>query len=170
MKTINIKGKEYIPVNERLKFFRENYPNYCLVTELIQATEQHCVFKASIVNPDGVLMATAHAHETQADGYINKTSFIENCETSAWGRVLGNFGIGIDTSVASADEVNNAISKPAPTKKNKTTKSKLTAPQLEAMLDAIKDGKGDLVRGKLSNYTLTKPQENLIAEALDKIA
>ena len=40
--------------------------------------------------------------------YINETSYVENCETSAWGRALGNFGIGIDTSVASADEVVNA--------------------------------------------------------------
>jgi hypothetical protein len=167
MKTINIKGKEYIPVNERLKHFRQNYPNYCLVTELVQATEQHCVFKASIVNSDGILMATAHAHETQADGYINKTSFIENCETSAWGRVLGNFGIGIDTSVASADEVKTAVSKKkAPVKPKSSPKPKLTAPQLEAMLKAIEDGKGDVVKGKISNYTLTKPQSDLISQAL----
>jgi len=167
MKTINIKGKEYIPVNERLKHFRQNYPNYCLVTELVQATEQHCVFKASIVNSDGILMATAHAHETQADGYINKTSFIENCETSAWGRVLGNFGIGIDTSVASADEVKTAVSKKkAPVNPKSSPKPKLTAPQLEAMLKAIEDGKGDVVKGKISNYTLTKPQSDLISQAL----
>jgi len=37
------------------------------------------------------------------------SSYIENCETSAWGRALANFGIGIDTAVASADEVGNAI-------------------------------------------------------------
>ena len=164
MKTINIKGKEYIPVNERLKHFREHYPQYALVSEIVQATEDHCVFKASIVTSDGILIASAHAHETKADGYINKTSFIENCETSAWGRVLGNFGIGIDTSVASADEVKTAVSKDKLPKKK--SKPKLTAPQLEAMLQAIKDGKSDVVKDKIKNYTLTKPQSDLIGEAL----
>ena len=148
MKTINIKGKDYIPVNERLKHFREHYPDYALVSEIVQATEEHCVFKASIVRPDGTLVASAHAHEVKADGYINKTSFIENCETS----------------VASADEVNNAIAKDKSPKKK--SKPKLTAPQLEAMLQAIKDGKSDVVKDKIKNYTLTKPQSDLIGEAL----
>jgi hypothetical protein len=40
---------------------------------------------------------------------VNKTSYIENCETSAWGRALGNLGIGIDASIASAEEVITAI-------------------------------------------------------------
>ena len=52
--------------------------------------------------------------------FINKTSYVENCETSAWGRALANFGIGLGTSVASADEVANAI------ENQKSTKTKLT--------------------------------------------
>ena len=60
-------------------------------------------------NDEGVEVASGYAHEKQNSSFINKTSFIENCETSAWGRCLGNFGIGVDESVASADEVANAI-------------------------------------------------------------
>ncbi len=49
------------------------------------------------------------AEEEKGSTFINKTSYVENCETSAWGRALANFGIGLETSVASADEVKNAI-------------------------------------------------------------
>ena len=51
----------------------------------------------------------AHAYEKEGSTFINKTSYIENCETSAVGRALGFLGIGIDGSVASADEVKTAI-------------------------------------------------------------
>ena len=57
-----------------------------------------------------MIRATGHAEEYMGSSYINKTSFIENCETSAIGRALGLLGIGIDTSIASAEEVSNAIS------------------------------------------------------------
>jgi len=57
----------------------------------------------------GKILAQGIAQEEKASSYINKSSYVENCETSAWGRALGNFGIGIDTSVASYEEVSNAI-------------------------------------------------------------
>ncbi|MCQ2771082.1 MAG: hypothetical protein MJ236_04705, partial [Clostridia bacterium] len=47
--------------------------------------------------------------EKESSSFINKTSFIENCETSAVGRALGFAGIGSKTSIASAEEVRNAI-------------------------------------------------------------
>ena len=108
MKTIKIKGKDYIEVNERIKFFRENFPDYSLTSEVIEKTPESILIKATIKNQDGVVVATGMAEEIKRTTYINETSYVENCETSAWGRALGNFGIGIDTSVASADEVVNA--------------------------------------------------------------
>jgi hypothetical protein len=66
------------------------------------------MFQCKII-VDGVLVATAHAYEKEGSSFINKTSYIENCETSAVGRALGIYGIGIDTSLASADEVANAV-------------------------------------------------------------
>ena len=36
MKTINIKGKEYVTVNERIKAFRNNYKDYALTSEIIE--------------------------------------------------------------------------------------------------------------------------------------
>lgn len=113
MKSINIKGKEYIPVNERIKHFREEYgPGWSIVTEIIECNPERVLIKASVLSldsPGGVRVAsTGHAYEEYGSTFINKTSYVENCETSAIGRALGNLGIGIDTSVASAEEVQNA--------------------------------------------------------------
>ncbi|MAH46980.1 hypothetical protein CMI37_14215 [Candidatus Pacearchaeota archaeon] len=108
MKTINIKGKEYVEVNERIKYFRENHQSGQILTYLVSDVDGKCTFKAEVLI-EGECVATGHAYEVEGSTFINKTSYIENCETSAVGRALGNFGIGIDTSVASADEVVNAI-------------------------------------------------------------
>lgn len=109
LKTVDIKGKNYVLVNDRLKYFRENFPGYSLVSEITHISETGVIIKATIVDANGITVATGHAHEKPDSSFINKTSFIENCETSAWGRALANYGIGIDDSVASADEVANAI-------------------------------------------------------------
>lgn len=110
METIDIKGKPYVLVNERLKYFRENFKNWALETEVLELNTERCVLKAVIKDEEGRTRATGLAYELASSSYINKTSYIENCETSAWGRALGNLGIGIDTNVASAEEVQTAIS------------------------------------------------------------
>ena len=73
--------------------------------------DAQCVCKASIVDANNRIISTGHAHETQGSSNINKTSYVENCETSAIGRALAMLGIGIDTSIASANEVADAIAK-----------------------------------------------------------
>ncbi len=122
MKVTKIKGKDYIEVNERLKFFRTNEATmkFSLDSEFIELSNERCVIKAIIKDEEGRIIATGTAYEEKGAGMVNKTSYIENCETSAWGRALGNLGIGIDTSVASADEVKNAIA--AEEKMNKQVK------------------------------------------------
>ena len=107
--TTNIKGKEYVLVNDRIKAFRENFPQYSLTSEIVELTDKRVVMVAKIINPDGVIVATGHAYEDANGSFINKTSYIENCETSAWGRALANLGVGIDGSMCSADELANAL-------------------------------------------------------------
>ncbi len=111
LKTVDIKGKDYVLVNERLKYFRENekYAGYSLTSELIDFTPERVCMIAKVIDENGVVRATGHAFEERQASYINKTSYLENCETSAWGRALANFGIGIDENVASADEMSHAI-------------------------------------------------------------
>lgn len=109
IKTTNIKGKEYAEVNQRIKVFRMLYPAGCIKTFLVNDDGSRCMFKAEAYDADGKLLGTGHAFEVMSASYINKTSYIENCETSAVGRCLAMCGIGIDTSVASYEEVDNAI-------------------------------------------------------------
>ena len=111
MKTINIKGKDYVMVNERIKEFREKYAGWSLTSEIISLNEDSCIIKGIVIDNNGIVKATGHAQEDRTSSMINKTSFVENCETSAWGRALGNLGIGIDDSIASAEEVDMAIQK-----------------------------------------------------------
>ena len=108
LKTIKIHNKEYVEVNQRIKYFRENYPEGSLITELVSNENGMCVFKATAIIEDKA-RSTGWAYEKEGSSNINKTSYIENCETSALGRCLGNLGIGIDGSVASAEEVQTAI-------------------------------------------------------------
>lgn len=118
IKTTNIQGKEYAEVNQRIKAFRMIYPEGFITTEMLSNENGVCVFKASIgyhdENGEPRLLGTGTAYEKEGSSFINKGSFIENCETSAVGRGLGMIGIGIDTSVASAEEVQNAINNSEP--------------------------------------------------------
>lgn len=110
LKTVNIKGKDYVMVNERIKAFRKEYPTWSLVSQIKDLTDNRCVIRAEIYDEEGRCIATGHAYEKEGSSPINKTSFIENCETSAWGRALANLGIGIDASICSAEELAIAMS------------------------------------------------------------
>lgn len=112
LRTMDVKGKPYIEVNERIRGFRTLFPNGFIHTEIIQMEDGVVTMKAEVGfydNNGEQILATGFAQEKESSSYINKTSYIENCETSAVGRALGMLGIGIDTSVASAEEVQNAI-------------------------------------------------------------
>jgi len=110
MEKIDIQGKAYITVNERIKEFRTNtkYADYKLITGIYSIDTEFVIFKATILNAKNEIVATGFSREKDGDGFINKTSFVENAETSAWGRALANLGIGVDTSIASYEEVENA--------------------------------------------------------------
>lgn len=112
-RTTNIKGKQYVEVNERVKAFRtlSEYKGYGLTTQLLHLDENSVVVQATITNADGVVVSQGMAQEDKASSRINQTSFVENGETSAVGRALGMLGIGIETSIATADEVDMAIKK-----------------------------------------------------------
>ena len=112
IRTTNIKGKEYAEVNQRVKAFRTLYPEGFITTEILCREGGLCIIKATVGHyADGksVILATGTAYEKEGSSQINRTSYIENCETSAVGRALGMAGFGIDTSIASAEEMNNAL-------------------------------------------------------------
>tara|TARA_R100001510_G_scaffold57632_1_gene66543 strand:+ start:41 stop:538 length:498 start_codon:yes stop_codon:yes gene_type:complete len=162
LKTVNIKGKEYVEVNERIKHFRSNYKDWALSTAILELDNNRCVIQATVFNADDRIISTGIAYEVEGSSFINKTSFIENCETSAIGRALGNLGIGIDTSVASYEEVANAIKQ----QKTPKVKEQLTEDKFNAMLNALNNGKIDLVKSKIQNYDLLPHQQTALKAAL----
>ena len=106
--TVKIHGKEYKTVALRIQEFREKYPGHTILTELVEANDTLVIVKATI-SWEGVVIATGYAEEVRTASKINRTSALENAETSAVGRALAFFGLG-GSEIASADEVANAIS------------------------------------------------------------
>lgn len=109
IKTTDVKGKEYAEVPQRVKAFRSLYPMGCIMTEILSNEDGVVVMKATCYSDSNTVLSTGTAYETEGSSYINKTSYIENCETSAVGRALGFAGFGIDASIASAEEIMNSL-------------------------------------------------------------
>ena len=105
--TVKIHGKEYKTVALRIQEFREKHPDFTIQTDLVEANDTLVVMKATISQGDQVI-ATGYAEEVRTASKINRTSALENAETSAVGRALAFFGLG-GSEIASADEVANAI-------------------------------------------------------------
>ena len=109
VKKIEVKGKNYTCVAARISAFRELCPVGTISTEILSLADGVVTMKTTITDENGKILATGMAQEKETSSYINKTSYIENCETSAVGRALGMLGIGSDEQMASAEEVANAI-------------------------------------------------------------
>ena len=112
IKTTKIGKKDYVEVDERIRLFWDLHPTWSLITEMIYNCEENMVviFKATIMDDNDKIRATGHAREFQADkkSMVNKTSHVENCETSAIGRACGVKGIITEYGLASANEVRDA--------------------------------------------------------------
>ena len=153
---MKFKGKEYTEVKDRLVVFRDEFPHSTINTELLSVSElldsptgERCneyVIKATIVpNPlqEPDIYYTGHAAERDNTGFVNKSSALENCETSAVGRALAFAGYGGDLQFASATEIENAVSK--------QSKSHVTVKKLEELDNLAKE-----VRSKLTDKAYSK--------------
>ena len=111
---IDLKGKNYAMVSERVTAFRKLYPEGFILTDITfddgnMVTMQT---KAGFYRENGteVILATGIAHEVKGRGMVNGTSHYENCESSAVGRCLGFIGLGTNGGgICSAEELVNAI-------------------------------------------------------------
>lgn len=97
--TIQLKQKDYAPVNERVLAFRRVEPDGRIITEP-SYTDNYVNFEAQVYADDGRLLATGHARE-----YLKTEFAIEKAETSAIGRALGLCGYGVTTSIASFEDM-----------------------------------------------------------------
>ena len=105
---IDVKGKNYADVANRVKAFRKLFPNGGISTDIVSLDNGVCVIAAKCYDENGKMLSSGIAYEKEGSSFINKTSYIENCETSAVGRALGFIGIGVENDIASAQEVLNA--------------------------------------------------------------
>ena len=161
-KTIDIKGKKYIPVNERLRFFKEQYPTWTIFTEILEKTPDEVMMRAVIKDQDDKFRAEGLAHEMRSSSMVNKTSYIENCQTSSIGRALGFLGIGITDSIATAEEVLNAI-----------TAQEAIKDEPNILLNDIRKNLKNLVdrdfAGKVEKYIEKNNDLKVLKQVLDKV-
>ena len=113
IKYTDVRGKNYAEVTQRVQAFRNLIPDGYITTDILKMDSGIVFMKAEVgyYAEDGrrVMLSTGLAFERQDASRINNTSFIENCETSAIGRALGFMGLGSESSIASAEELQNAI-------------------------------------------------------------
>lgn len=156
--------KDYITVNERILKFYELYPLGRIITELISWNDGIIIMKASAfrTTEDELPSSTGHAFEKEGSTYINKTSALENCETSVVGRCLANLGLEIKRGVASREEVENAIDI------QEVLKGEKDLPAPSALKAKYQLGKGDLEgfdewfeTSKTRGYTISQLEEGL---------
>lgn len=125
---------DYVQVNERIEKFYERYPEGSIQTEIQSVVDGVVIFKAyAYRDREDTRPATGHAYEKENSSFINKTSYIENCETSAVGRALAMLGFEIKKSIASKEEVENAKLQQQP--------SKISSQQLDILLKLLVDKK-----------------------------
>jgi len=165
-KTTNIRGKQYVEVNERIKYLRQedSIKNYSVITELTHLDSDMVVCKCTIADANQRVIATGHAHEDRSSSNINKTSYVENCETSAVGRALAMLGIGIDASIASANEVSDAIAQQEsgidltkkPAAKKASSKPPAATEEASIMDKAVKYVKGSTDKQKAFDSIISK--------------
>jgi hypothetical protein len=136
--TVNIKGKKYSTVNERHKHLLEYFPEARFNEEVLFHDADRVIMKTELYISD-TIYAVGHAEEFRNSSFINKTSALENCSSSALGRCLAAFGLS-GSEYASAEELVNALNNQSTNSqsttkkvsiedeiKKQTTETKLTA-------------------------------------------
>ncbi len=169
-KAIDIKWKKYVLVSDRVLYFNETYPNGSITTQRIMTEDLWVeVFKATVMpdcsKPERYF--TGYSQAKRWDWFINKTSALENAETSAVGRALAMMWIWVIDSIASVDEINKA---------ENTAKSQKSEPKENPngrFLKATKStafmkqcmNEDDFINKIKDKYTVDEIQERQLREA-----
>lgn len=167
-KAIKIQGKDYVLVSDRVIYFNEIFKNWSIKTEIVELTEKMVVIKATIT-PDVAhteRIFTWYSQEiNDGKNFINRTSMIENAETSAVGRALGMMWIGVIDSIASLDEINKAKNRSTV----KITKTDFTADlfqKFKAKSDNYKNA-DEAIKKLEENYFLSDEAKKQINDLYD---
>lgn len=109
---LNLKGKEYLQVQHRLVWMREEHPDWSISTSYVSVNEKEAFARAEIRDGEGKLLATAHKTETAA-GFPD---YIEKAETGSIGRALAYCGYGTQFCADELDEGKRLADSPSPPK------------------------------------------------------
>jgi hypothetical protein len=181
IRTMDIKGKNYAEVNQRIKAFRQVYPLGTIKTDIEKLDFQFerddkendkqyrvVIMKTTVMDKDGTILGTGFAYEKEGSTFINKTSYIENCETSAVGRALGMCGFGIETSVCSYEELQNALNnqKKEPEEPKELSGKKATEQQIIMIKDLYSE---EQINKMLANLKVNSLEELAIEQASEMV-
>ena len=165
--------KDYVEVNQRVIEFWQKYPNGRIHTEILSWENGVIVIKASGYRDiaDNFPFSVGHAYEKEGAGMINATSALENGETSAVGRMLGLGGFSAKKSIASREEVENAIAQQEQIAKEKE-QDRTNDPALKAkwqVLSGSNDGWEDfIIKVKGKGWTFAQVDEYLTTKIKER--
>lgn len=86
---MDIKGKDYLQVAHRLVWFREDHPDWTILTDYVELGQDHAICRATIKAGE-TMVSTGHKYEDKK-GF---SDFIEKAETGSIGRALAHCGYG----------------------------------------------------------------------------
>ena len=170
---------QYEPVAERLdrwlKASEQFAPRVFTNMESVPGADV-CVIKAELWLGD-TRIATGYAEETRGAGNVNRTSHVENCETSAIGRALANAGYaGSDmTKRPSREEMSKVARHPV----SNPTPSAYKGENIKALFpDATEVANGDVTvkgnqHGELPSWLYVEAEKagvSMVWDNRDKVA
>ncbi|NBW12699.1 MAG: hypothetical protein EBR82_32210 [Caulobacteraceae bacterium] len=129
----------YETVAQRLVRWWTEYPDGRIITSIHHYDGSTIIMRAECYNNDDRMIATGYAEEVFGNSPVNKTSFLENCETSAIGRAISNSRIGHTgerASVTEMQKVNRLNTTPRPDTHGSAT------PKQIGFLKSLARGKG----------------------------
>lgn len=157
---------DYQPVEERLAQFWAKHPNGRVHTQAERIDDKQVIFSARVWRDmaDPEPAATGYAQETIGQGMVNKTSWVENCETSAIGRALANLGFAPKGARASREEMQKATrnqSPAAPADRDSATQVSVPTPPAER---AAGDAEHRRAHQAKSTLDIKEPDRALITD------
>jgi hypothetical protein len=144
-------GKKYTQVQDRVDVFRKYCEfNYGIETSMVIDDGKRIVFKAVVKDLEGTIIGCGYAEEIRGQGYVNKTSAVENCETSAIGRALSSCGL-------SGGEYASSLEMDIAKKKKKATEKTTKSQNAGRMSGSAKDLKEAIQKANIPEWTLSIP-------------